>query len=307
MVKKAELSVVIPVYNGEAFIRETVESVLHNSKDFNVECIVINDGSNDNTSEILESFGGRIVLFSQPNSGESAAVNKGLKNAVGDLVVVVSADDPIISPDFFKGVTDFFNSNPSVVAWYPDWNIIDIQGNVLKTIRLKEYSFKDLFGRNKVLPGPGTWFRVKVAREIGGRNLEWKYVGDYDFWLRLSLKGRLVHRDKVLGQWRRHEGSTSISQRGARMADERIRVIDSFINANPGTFEPELEALARANAHFLAAKLGYFSIEVNSRDLLLRAFKLNPRFILEAKPQEIVFMILFPFSKRILNFFLREN
>lgn len=292
-----ELSVVIPVYNGGEFLESTIESVLEMSLGHSVECIVIDDGSTDQTSIVIQSFGQKIRSFRQKNSGEGAAVNRGLEMAAGRYAMVVSADDPVATSALFEGVEDFFEQNSDVVAWYPDWNMIDARGNVLKQVLLPEFDFTDLFARNKVLPGPGTWFRVDHALSIGGRRTKWKYVGDYDFWLRLSQSGKLVHRKSVLAQWRRHEGSTSISDRGYFMAKERIEVIEDFIDQFKIHLDPGLISLSRAHANYLAARLGFFSRDVNSRKLFFDALRADIRVLGSAKPHEIIFMALFPLSK----------
>jgi glycosyltransferase involved in cell wall biosynthesis len=296
------LSVVVPVYNGEAFIEETIESFLRHADGYPAECIVVDDGSLDQTLKIVNGYSDKIRIYQQENAGEGSAVNKGLNEAYGDFVVVVSADDPVLTSELFSGVIEFFKYNPEIVAWYPNWNIIDENNHVRRTVKLPAYDFKDLFSRNKVLPGPGTWFRLEHALSIGGRNPKWKYVGDYDFWLRLSMKGKLAHRDAVVAQWRSHTGSTSIAERGSRMSKERIQVIDDFIIANQGKLDRTNVSLARAHAHYLAAKLGFFSLEVNSRKLLFESLRLNPMVLLSAKPHEIIFMIFFPFSKYLVNF-----
>lgn len=300
---QVELTVVIPVYNGEDFIGTTVESVLSHSTGFNVECLVIDDGSNDRTPEILASFKGQIRVHRQANAGEGAAVNRGLELALGDYVVIVSADDPVLTPKLFEDVTLFFKVNPRVVAWYPDWKIIDENGSDLRQIFLPEYTFNDLFSRNKVLPGPGTWIRTEAALAIGGRSTKWKYVGDYDFWLRLSQHGMLVHRPGIFAQWRSHARSTSISERGPQMARERIQVIEEFIEEYGQNIDPKMKSLARAHASYLAAKLGFFSREVNSRKLIFASFSHDLRILRYAKPRELAFMLTFPLSKRTIDFF----
>ncbi len=302
MNSKVELSVVIPVYNGEDFIASTIDSVITHSVGFNVECIVIDDGSTDATQNIINSYFELIRTHRQVNLGESSAVNKGIELAVGQYIVVVSADDPVLSRGLFDGVQTFFSEHPDVVAWYPDWNIIDFQGQILKTIKLNEFDFEDLFSKNKVLPGPGTWFRADAAKAIGGRRCKWRFVGDYDFWLRLSRVGRIVHRPGVFAQWRKHSLSTSIAERGSAMAQERISVIDEFIQQNHVTLKPRSISLAKANSRYLAAKLGFFSRSVNSRKLFFEALKLDLRVLVSAKVHEVLFMIFFPLSKVVIDF-----
>lgn len=304
MMAPVELSILIPVYNGEDFLLETIDSVISNSQDFSIECIVIDDGSTDKTSDIIKSYGRQIRTIYQANSGESSAVNTGLQAAAGQYIMVVSADDPVLTPRIFSGVQDFFKGNPEIVAWYPDWNIIDEKGRVLQSKRLPDYRFRDLFCKNRVLPGPGTWFRADTAKAIGGRNTRWKYVGDYDFWLRLSQRGNFAHRSGVFAQWRRHSRSTSISERGLGMAQERIEVIEEFVNDYGQSFALDEISLARAHAHYLAARLGFFSSEVSARRLIIKAVRTDPRVLLSVKPHELLFMLGFPMTRYALNAFV---
>ena len=301
MKTEVDFSIIVPVYNGGNYLATTIESVLLHSQGYSVECIVINDGSTDQTAEILKEFKDQVKVVTQENGGESAAVNRGLNEASGEGIMVVSADDPLLTSQIFEGMRWRLEEEPNIVAWYPDWNVIDDLGLTKKRISLPEYDFKDLFEKNIVLPGPGTWFRRSAALAIGGRNPRWRYVGDYDFWLRLSLVGEFKHRPQVLAQWRSHSGSTSISERGYRMAKERIAVIEEFISDNTEKLSAFSISLARANAHYLAARLGYFSPEVHSRKLFFRSVRLNFKVIKFKRLHEMIFMITFPLSKKLID------
>lgn len=305
MDSKVELSVVIPVYNGERFIGTTIQSVLTHSTGFNVECIVIDDGSTDSTPQIIESHLGEIRTYRQVNLGEGAAVNKGIELATSKYILVVSADDPVLTPNLFEGVASFFDGNPKVVAWYPDWNMIDLNGQIVKCVKLPDFDFEDLFSKNKVLPGPGTWFRAEAALAIGGRRTKWKYVGDYDFWLRISRLGSIVHRPELLAQWRKHALSTSIAERGLLMAQERISVIEEFIEDNKGELSPQSISLAKAHSRYLAARIGFFSRSVNARTLFFESIKLDFKVLPSIQIHEILFMISFPFSKILIDLLLK--
>lgn len=297
----------MPVYNGGLYLESTIQSILSCSADFFVECIVVNDGSTDNSLEILEGFNGRIRVISQENAGESSAVNIGFQAAKGEFVLVVSADDPICTPKLFQNVVQFFEMNPKAVAWYPDWSMIDSHGRKIKSVLLPDFSFKDLFENNRVLPGPGTWIRKKIALRIGGRNPKWIYVGDYDFWLRLAMEGEIVHRPELLAQWRKHLASTSISQRGNLMAKERVEVIDSFIEYYESKLSGFSKSLAKANSRYYAARLGFFSRDVNARNLAFKAIRLNYKVIRISRLHEFAFMLTFPFSKKLIDAFRKKS
>ena len=294
MGEATRISVITPVFNGESFIRETIESVLLHSSDFKVEYIVVDDGSTDSTPVILKEYGSRILVLTQKNGGESSAVNEGIRKATGDFILVVSADDPLLTPKIFEGVEDFFDSRPSIVVWYPDWLMIDGSGSTIKTVEVDDYSEERLIGRFLCLPGPGAFFRRSSALRIGGRREKWKYVGDYDFWLRISRMGTLQKRDGVLAQWRFHDDSTSIAQRGTKMFNERIAVIDEFVTE----FElPEsLTRMARAHSHYFAAILSFHSKDVNGKQTLLKAFWIRRGWIEEAQIKIVIYLMLQPFS-----------
>lgn len=302
------LSVITPVYNGEKYIKETIDSVISAIGASDIEYLVIDDGSTDGTSRILQSYGTQITVIKQENQGESSAVNTGFNSAAGDFVLVVSADDPLLSGAIFEGVEEFFDKNPATVVWYPNWNMIDHNGKLIRTVHVDEYSEDKLIGRFVCLPGPGAFIRKSAAIQIGGRRIKWKYVGDYDFWLRISRVGQLRKRDAILAQWRFHDESASISHRGKRMFNERIEVIEQFV----GEFsisEP-LAAKAKAHAHYFAALLAYHSKDVSGRKALIKAFWIRKGMVEEAQLKVVIFLLFMPLSfyvKPILERFLRNS
>ena len=289
------ISVVTPVFNGEKYIKETLDSVLRCAVRFPVEYIVVDDGSTDSTSQILRGYSKSVTILSQPNRGESAAVNLGFDNSRGEILLVVSADDPLLDSRIFEGAVDFFNSNSSVVAWYPDWNLIDDKGQVLEVRKVPDYEDRLLIGEFNCLPGPGTLIRRDAAMKISGRDPRFKFTGDYDFWLRLSRVGEIRHRPEVLAQWRMHDDSTSISHRGREMALERIQVVENFIATNNLDFE--LKKSAVAHAYYFAARLVTFDRKVPGRRYLFQAFRAQRGWI----PGVSVLVVLFILCKPISN------
>ena len=291
------LSVITPVFNGERYIEETICSVLEAIGEKNIEYLVIDDGSTDKTNDILKKYQPKIKVIRQVNSGESSAVNTGFDNACGDFVLVVSADDPLFTPGIFQNVPEYFDSNPDLVVWYPDWQMIDQNGQVIKIVTVDEYSDERLIGRFLCLPGPGAFIRKSAALSINGRNAKWKFVGDYDFWLRISRIGRLERRPRVLAQWRFHDESTSISQRGVSMYNERIEVIEEFLKLN--RISAELTRMARAHAYYFASLLAFYSSEIQGKRTLAKAFCIRRRWIEEAQFRVVLFILLMPMSTKL--------
>lgn len=296
-----QITVITPVFNGEDYIRETIESVLNAINCEEIEYIVVNDGSSDNTLGILNEYSDRIKILTHPNSGESASVNAGLQQAQGNLILIVNADDPLISSSIFHGVENFFALNQQIVAWYPDWQMIDSEGKVLKIIQVEDYSEDALIGEFKCLPGPGTIFRKDAALQIGGRNPIWRFVGDYDFWLRLSRHGRFEKRPGVLAQWRFHSNSTSIANRNTQMASERISVIENFLDDY--SISGRLRRKALSHAYYCAARLVFFDPNIAGKQLLLKAFKFRRGFIEGANAIVVIYILTMPISSFIYAIF----
>ena len=296
---KPVFSVITPVYNGEEFIRETVLSVLKYSKGHEVEYIVINDGSNDSTSEILKGFQGEIILIEKVNSGEAASINLGLSLARGTYSLVVSADDPLFTADLFTESKLILDCKENIVATYPDWRMIDGKGKVLGQKITNEYSRKKLVCEFNCLPGPGAVFRTSHALAVNGRDPEFKFVSDYDFWLRLSNLGDFQRIPKELAQWRSHTNSTSLSNRGLLMANERIAVINKFVNAFP--LSRKEARISMAHAYYNAAILAYFDRNVPGRKLMIKAIWLNHGWVKPSKFRIVAFLLLLPLSRIMLK------
>lgn len=301
---KPKITIITTVFNGEDYLESTIQSVLNCVSGIDFEYIVINDGSTDRTSEILNKYSNQLKIIDQKNIGESASVTKGFELAKADFVMVLSADDPLFTDQIFKNVFELFEQDQNLVAVYPDWNLIDSDGNVIRKIYVPDYSDKLLIGRFRTLPGPGVIIRKKAALMIGGRRSKWVYVGDYDFWLRLSRIGELRHRPQILAQWREHPGSTSVSKKNLQMANERIAVIEEFLKEF--NVSDRLRRMALGNAYYMAARLCYFDSHVPGRRWFLQSIKFRKGMPEESNLLHALFLVTFPLSSKILSFFQRK-
>jgi glycosyltransferase involved in cell wall biosynthesis len=298
---KPKITIITTVFNGEDYLESTIESVLDCASEINFEYIVINDGSTDKTSNILNKYATEIKVINQENIGESASVTKGFKLANGELVMVLSADDPLFTREIFRNVFELFEKNENLVAVYPDWNLIDATGKILKKIQVPDYSDELLIGRFRTLPGPGVIIRKKAALTIGGRRSKWVYVGDYDFWLRLSRIGEIRHRPQVLAQWREHPNSTSVKRKNFAMASERIAVIEEFVEEFK--IDDKLKKMALGNAYYMAARLSYFDPKIPGRKWLMQALRYRIGIPEESKLSHLLFLIAFPISFKVTKLF----
>jgi glycosyltransferase involved in cell wall biosynthesis len=300
---KPKITIITPVFNGARYISNTIDSVLNYSKNQNVEYIVINDGSTDQTKDILMDYSKNLRVISTKNLGEASSVNRGIEESNSEILLVVNADDPLFTSEVFKGVEDEFMRNSNLVAIYSGWQQIDVEGKILKVVRPGPYSDQELIGKFHCLPGPGTFFRKSSAQKIGGRNEKWKFVGDYDFWLRLSLEGKFLYRDQILAQWRSHPESTSTRTRGANLARERIDVIKEFVSDY--NIPQNLRKLSLSSAYYYAAQTSYFDANVPGKRFLLASFFYAGGWPPVAKVRFVTFAIFLPFTRYLLKFFGR--
>jgi glycosyltransferase involved in cell wall biosynthesis len=293
------ISIITPVYNGEKYIEETINSVLSAKTIFPLEYIVLDDGSTDSTLSIIKKFKNKIIVESHQNIGEARTVNRGIELAQGNYILIVNADDPLLTEDLINiGIKEISKDN-SVVAVYPDWKIINNLGQTIKINILPDYTDDIMIGKCRTLPGPGTIFRKDAANAIGGRNPKWRYVSDYDFWLRISRKGKILRIPLVLAQWRDHLNSTSISQRNVAMANERITVIEEFLNNF--LLDKKLGKNALGNAYYMGARLSFFDSKVPGRRFMISAIRKNNRIPSESKLSVLVFVFLLPISRVIIK------
>ncbi len=302
---EVDFTIITPVFNGSEWIEETVQSVLKYCTGLRFEYIVINDGSTDDTLEKLSQYDDKLTLINQVNQGEANSVNTGIYKGKGKYILVVSADDPMRSQDLLLKAKDLMDSAPDIVCVYPDWSMINHESEIIKEIVVEEFSLEKLVGDYICIVGPGGVFRRTSALEIKGRNPQYRYTSDYDFWLRLSKLGRFQRIPQPLAFWRKHPESTSIAERGNHMGRERISVMENFLNSATDVIPREMANSAMCNAYYQAALLIYFDANVPAKKWLLRAVQLNPRKVLEFDLRVMLYILLFPLSPRILKFLHR--
>lgn len=220
------VTIITPAYNRAVFLGETIESVL--SQDYsNIEYIVLDDGSTDNTRQVMEKYFDRIHCESHANMGETRTVNKGFSMAKGEIVCVVNSDDPLL-PGAVRTAVMALQENPDALAAYPDWNEIGSHSEIIQYRRLPNYDIVNMLTGFNVAIGPGVFIRQSAIDRFGMRDDQLRYTGDLEFWFRLALRGKLIHIPKALATHRVHPGAASITDRGAQMADELVRIVQKI-------------------------------------------------------------------------------
>jgi glycosyltransferase involved in cell wall biosynthesis len=229
------VSVILPVYNGSKTINRAVESILSQTfEDF--EFLIINDGSKDSTSEILDSFDdNRIRILHQENRGLVFSLNRGVKNSQGKYIARMDADD-IALPDRLQKQVDFMEKNPSVGILgtavrvvYDDGTErirrrpIDTASIKKNIVRICPFSHSSVMIRKEVFDTVGLYDSSKD----GSRQL---LVEDYDLWVRILVAGyEMANLSDVLMTYYKEPGSIlrsrSFSKRVTQQILSRIDVI----------------------------------------------------------------------------------
>lgn len=186
------VSVIMPVYNSEKFLAECIESVLHQTYK-NIEIIAIDDGSTDNSLEILKKYEGKITIISQENKGLAGAVNSGIKKMKGKWLKWFSGDD-ILYPNAVEILVNEARKLPDNSIVYSNWDIIDEKGKKLRTFSESNYNGLENFDFNiRLLDGqqinvntcliPFSLFEKGCSIE----NLDDPVAIDYDFFIRAGI------------------------------------------------------------------------------------------------------------------------
>jgi glycosyltransferase involved in cell wall biosynthesis len=251
--RKAPVTVIIPSYNASRFLSETVNSA---SKAGPEKIIVVDDGSTDSTLELaleLQKVVEGLEVLTQPNAGESSAINFGLSKNKSKYVLFLSADD-LIAENLLTLASEALDANPSLTVAYPSWRKIDSYGKVISQVTELEFSYERLIGNLECLPGPGSVIRSTALTH--GRLENLYQMGDFEQWIRLSSTGSFKHLNKVLASWRQHETNMSSHSFGVRNSIE-LDIIDSSVDAALSNLSGEniehIRNLYKANWHKLKA------------------------------------------------------
>ena len=277
MTARPALTVLTPVYNGAAWIRETVDSVLA-QQGVEIEYIVLDDGSTDDIAEALAPYAGQLRFERHANMGEAATVNRGVALASHPLLAVVNADDPVL-PGWAAAMVDAMDADPSLAAAYPDWCKTNAQGATLEVMRTAEFSMAVAFGQHFCIPGPGAVIRPALLGGEPMRDAARRTSSDFDLWLRLGLRGGIRRVPQVLVTWRQHPGGQSSAARGRAMAEDKLGTARAFL-ARPN-LPPELRALAGQGlsaAYVNAAMLGLRAPGIPVLRYLLASYWHCPRW-----------------------------
>jgi glycosyltransferase involved in cell wall biosynthesis len=268
------VSLVTPAYNQGAFLRQTILSVL--SQDYrNIEYIIINDGSTDNTEEIITEFAGQVKVISRENRGQAATLNEGWSLCRGKYLGYLSSDD-LLDSNAVSRLVESIESRPTAVVAYGDFRLIDANGKLIREVATEDYCITRLRQDLICQPGPGAIFNRDVIKQVGDWNENLRQVPDFEFWTRVSRVGDFVRVPGALASCRVHLNSASFRAIDYDRCEEILKVVDDL----KYNFEGLNKDRALAKAKLVAGKRHYSSgRKLRGAELWLAAIILNPTLL----------------------------
>jgi glycosyltransferase involved in cell wall biosynthesis len=276
--EKPLVTVVTPSYNQAKFIEETLLSV-RGQDCLQIEHIVIDGGSTDSTLDVLRRYQSTYALrwLSEPDAGQSDAINKGFLLASGEIIGWLNSDDTYLPGTVARAVA-CLRDHPDVGWVYGDGYWIDVQGRVLSKCQSAPYDFKGMVYPGIFIVQPTVFFRREVLDRVGLVDVDMHLGMDYDFFLRLGheCKGRYI--PNVLATRRLHPAAKSLG-RSTEFGNDAISALDKLYARSDLPREVlQVKHSAYAKQHLIAGYRAFNAGQFGkARQLLWESWKRDSR------------------------------
>lgn len=218
----SRITIVTPSFNQKQYLMEALESV-RSQKHADLEHLVVDGNSNDGSVELLKEVSAQpgwehLSWVSEPDRGQSDALNKGFRRASGDLVGWLNADDRY-RPGCFDNIVDAATNSPNADVFYGDYTWIDRNGCLRQIRREIEFNrFILLYHKVLFIPTTSTFFRRRVFEHGEFVDERFHYAMDFEYFVRLAMKGyRFQHVPGLLADFRWHgENKSALDPRRQR-------------------------------------------------------------------------------------------
>jgi glycosyltransferase involved in cell wall biosynthesis len=225
------VSVIIPAFNGEKYIGETIQSILAQTHR-PLEVLVVDDGSTDRTAEIVQRFGEPVRYIRQENAGTAAARNRAVAESRGEFIALLDQDDLWV-PHKLERQMPRFAEDPRIGLVFAGIEFFDTHSGKITSTYFPgpELSLRDLLA-HVVLPVQTILFRKSALEKIGPFDTTLGGTDDWDIGIRMAAEFRMVGVDEILGRVRLHD--TQQGRNTDRMFHNAMRVLDKHANIRPG-------------------------------------------------------------------------
>ena len=273
------VSIVTPSYNQGRFIEETIRSVLLQGYP-NLEYIIIDGGSTDQTVEVIRRYEPWLTYWaSEPDRGQSHAINKGLKRASGEIVAYLNSDDMYL-PGALGEIAQFLAEHEDIDIVYGDCRIIDGESQAVSVARSREFDLFTELCRN-FLKQPTVFMRRKLLDLVGYLDEDLHYVMDIDYWWRAAMSTQFAYLPHELAVFRL-SAETKTGKGSLPFTQEREKVIERFFGLYADSDIQHWKNHVLAWHYYRAGSQLYAENElIVARENFIKAIKLAP-FCLKA-------------------------
>ena len=205
-----KVSIVTPSFNQAPFLEATIQSVL--SQDHpNLEYIIIDGGSTDGSVKIIKKYQDRLAYWvSEPDKGQTDAINKGFNRATGEILAWLNSDDTY-EPGAVQKAEAALAENPQASMVYGDANFINAEGRVIGRFPAAQTDHRKLRQGYVHVPQQAAFFRAEYWRQVAPLDSSFFFAMDYDLWVRISALAPLVYVPDTWANFRMHGDAKSIA------------------------------------------------------------------------------------------------
>ena len=205
-----KVSIVTPSFNQAPFLEQTLRSVL--GQDYpNLEYIVIDGGSTDGSLEIIQRYADRLAYWqSQPDQGQTDAINQGFAHATGEILAWLNSDD-LLLPGAVSAAVKALQEHPEAAMVYGDALLINAQGKTIGKFPAAQTDLRKLRRGYVHIPQQASFFRADLWRQVAPLDVSFYFAMDYDLWVRLAALAPLVYVPQLWAAFRLHGEAKSIA------------------------------------------------------------------------------------------------
>ena len=203
------ITVVTPSYNQARYLEATMRSVLEQDYE-NIEYIVIDGGSDDGSRAIIEQYADRLAYWvSEPDKGQTDAINKGFAQAKGEILAWLNSDDTY-QPGAISAAVAFLQAHHEVGLVYGDANFIDEHGRVIGQFPAAQTDLARLRRGYVHIPQQAAFWRAELWQQVGPLDPSFYFAMDYDLWVRLAGVGKVHYHPRPWANFRLHSDAKTI-------------------------------------------------------------------------------------------------
>jgi len=209
MPSKPLVSIVTPSFNQAQFLEQTILSVLE--QDYpHIEYLIVDGGSTDGSLELIQRYAPHLIWWvSEPDQGQTDAINKGFSHARGEILAWLNSDDTY-QPGAISQAVEYLQSHPEVGMVYGDANLIDASGNIIGKFPARQTDYRRLRRGYVHIPQQASFFQASLWKQVGPLDPSFYFAMDYDLWVRLARISEIHYCPNLWADFRLHGSGKSV-------------------------------------------------------------------------------------------------